>query len=275
MTLEDFVINNLRDSFAIIIFFIGMLFVFLSLKEKYKNYSEKVFALLFLLGISLFANNSICYFAAIFIIAASVIDLEFLQNLAAIIRGSKEYFAYKREQYSPKEKSSQIEKELELNKPKDTRDKNLTEIKPKIIESYVLTEIKALNYLETKFGMSIERNLRFNNKNRQIEVDGISQGTNIDSIFEVKVLFKHELDANIKKRYIENARKILDNYYEITHRHAILNFIIVGSIKPEAKKELFDELYISNSSTQYRISLNFLSFDELGLKLEDNLVTFK
>lgn len=90
MALVDFIFNNLRDSFAIIILFIGILFVFISLKGKYKSQSEKVFALLFLVGISLFANNSYCYFAAIFIIAAYVIDLEFLQNLAAIIRGSKE-----------------------------------------------------------------------------------------------------------------------------------------------------------------------------------------
>lgn len=275
MALVDFILNNLRDSFAIIILFIGILFVFISLKEKYKSQSEKVFALLFLVGISLFANNSSCYFAAIFIIAASVIDLEFLQNLAAIIRGSKEYFDYKKEYYSREEKSLQIEKELELSKSKDTNDKNLTEIKPKIIESYVLTETKALDYLEAKFGMPIARNLRFNNKNIQIEVDGISQGTNLDLIFEVKVLFKHELNANIRKQYSEKARRILDNYHEITHRHAILNFVVVGSIKPEAKKALFDELHNSDSPTQYRIILDFLSFDELGLKLEDNLVTFK
>lgn len=66
----------------------------LSLFRKETSYISKVYAILAIIGITLLANHVSTYFASIFIIATAVTELEFLQNLAAIIRGDKHYFEY-------------------------------------------------------------------------------------------------------------------------------------------------------------------------------------
>ena len=67
----------------------------LSLFSKDRSYVIRVFVLMFILAISLFSNHWSTYFAAVFIIASTITELEFLEKIAAIIRGSKYYFDYK------------------------------------------------------------------------------------------------------------------------------------------------------------------------------------
>jgi len=58
----------------------------------------RISAILIVTSLALFSDSFGTYFAAIFIVAAAVTELEFLEKLAAIIRGSKEYFDYKKSQ---------------------------------------------------------------------------------------------------------------------------------------------------------------------------------
>jgi hypothetical protein len=62
----------------------------------------RAFALLIILAVALVANYWVTYFAAMFIIATAATELEFLQNLAAIIRGNRDYFNYKSKLVSKK-----------------------------------------------------------------------------------------------------------------------------------------------------------------------------
>ena len=68
---------------------------FLSLMPFFRTHALRLSAIIFIASLSLFCNNVWNYFAALFIIATAVTEIEFLQNLAAIIRGDKNYFAYK------------------------------------------------------------------------------------------------------------------------------------------------------------------------------------
>ena len=62
-----------------------------------------------MIALSLFCNKPWTYFAALFIVATAMTEIEFLQNLAAIISGDKNYFAYK-QAVSGEINQSQIDK---------------------------------------------------------------------------------------------------------------------------------------------------------------------
>lgn len=74
---------------------VATIFAFLSLLPFIRSHALRLSAIIFVTALSLFCNNVWNYFAALFIIATAVTEIEFLQNLAAIISGDKNYFAYK------------------------------------------------------------------------------------------------------------------------------------------------------------------------------------
>jgi hypothetical protein len=123
--------------------------------------------LLFVISLALFANHWTTYFAALFIVATSVTELEFLQNLAAIIRGDRAYFEYKTKQLSKEQVERKVrEEQKELGG-------TAVEVEPAIrspstpIHRIVELESKALNKLEQYFGKPIQRNIGFSyGKNR-------------------------------------------------------------------------------------------------------------
>ena len=65
-----------------------------SLKQSLRIHALRLFSISIICALSLFCNNVWVYFASIFIIATAITETEFLQNLAAIIRGSRDYFEY-------------------------------------------------------------------------------------------------------------------------------------------------------------------------------------
>ena len=73
---------------------IGIGFVILSLWISQRAYSIRMTGIFFLLGVAAIANSGWTYFATVFIIGTLVTELEFLQNIAAIVRGDKSYFEY-------------------------------------------------------------------------------------------------------------------------------------------------------------------------------------
>ncbi len=97
--LQDLIPKDFRELFSFFSFFIGIIFAFISLSKNKLEYSLRMASILFIVAVSLFANNGWCYFGTIFIIATAVTQLDFLQNLAAIIRsGGEKYFDYRQQQ---------------------------------------------------------------------------------------------------------------------------------------------------------------------------------
>jgi len=68
---------------------------FCSFRHSIRVLSVRLFAIMLIGALTLFSDNVWTYFASIFIIGTAVTETEFLQNLAAIIWGSKPYFDYK------------------------------------------------------------------------------------------------------------------------------------------------------------------------------------
>ncbi|HYD60419.1 MAG TPA: hypothetical protein VEC35_08695 [Noviherbaspirillum sp.] len=92
---------------------LAIFFVLLSLFPRIQSHAVRLLALLFVVGLALIANHPSTYFAAIFVVATAVTELEFLQNLAAIIRGNKEYFQYKLETLSREQIERKVKAEQE------------------------------------------------------------------------------------------------------------------------------------------------------------------
>ncbi len=63
--------------------------------QSIRSHSVRLFAITLISALALFAHNGWVYFASVFIIATAVTETEFLQNLAAIIRGSRPYWDWK------------------------------------------------------------------------------------------------------------------------------------------------------------------------------------
>ena len=91
----------------------ALLFSGISLFEKVRVHSLRVLAIFVVAALALFGNHISVYFAAVFIIATAVTELEFLQTLAAIIRGNKEYFTYKTGTMTHEEKVRLLKAEWE------------------------------------------------------------------------------------------------------------------------------------------------------------------
>jgi hypothetical protein len=110
MNIDHLTPENFRELLSSIAFLLGILFSVASIPAYWREHCIRMTGLFLLVGLALFANSPSVYFATVFIVATAVTQLEFLQNLAAIIRGSKEYFDYQKEFLSQKEVEKTAEK---------------------------------------------------------------------------------------------------------------------------------------------------------------------
>ena len=96
--MQNYFPQSFRELVASVSIVVGFIFSFISLfkiqGEFLREHALRIAAIFSLLGLCLFADNAYTYFAAVFIIATAVTQLEFLQTLAAIIRGNKDYFDF-------------------------------------------------------------------------------------------------------------------------------------------------------------------------------------
>ena len=91
---QSFIPPSFQIAVGFLLIIVALIFLFIVLFYKDKNPILKIIGLLLVCAFCLFANSPWIYFASIFIIATTVTELSFLQNLAAIIRGDKNYFDY-------------------------------------------------------------------------------------------------------------------------------------------------------------------------------------
>ena len=242
----------------------------------------RVSAILFVVSLSLFANNGYCYFAAIFIIATAVTQLDFLQNLAAIIRGSKEYFDYKKENKSVKEVEDDIEKEskivdeiIEEDKGEDPDLQNDDQsTKNNSVNSGklgLLIEEFTFRYLEKKFVAPIEKYVRIRSKHGTvIEIDGIMRQNNLEAIFEIKSSTRKFYPSSVIKTAIVQSVSSVKLYNEITNKKASLRLIFVGDFD-KAKTFLRINDLLKDYNAGILVSVDIYSFEDIGLNIEDYL----
>jgi hypothetical protein len=284
--------ESFREIVAVISILLGFLFSFFSLKSSLREHSLRVTGLLLLLGLCLFANNEWCYFAAIFIIATAVTQLDFLQNLAAIIRGSKEYFDYRKEFVSREDvlKSKTKEQEIaeETDKSNSIQTKEDYPNEKGIVEKGVQLEFKKENLTPVHFALfaeelafkeiegiyqkQIQRHIRIVGKGAVIEFDGLLELDNMDILYETKVFRQSPFPLTILRKSMKELISHVIEYQAITNKkkRVELTYIIVSSFENETKDKLLDRInqLIEKDINllSVKIKFEFYSFKQLGLE---------
>ena len=277
MQLDNITPENFRELLSASMFLIGVMFSFLSLLKNGREHCLRMAGLFLLASLALFAHNAYSYFAALFIVATAVTQLEFLQNLAAIIRGSKEYFDYQREYLSQKEVENSIEKDV---KEIEAAPSEIPEIQSsqKIISLNIdkdnltptqfglLVEEYTFNFLEKKYSRPIQRYIRYIGKRRAVEFDGVMQMDNMDLIFEIKAtrrsFFPTIYIINSARRIVEKVKE----YQDLTKRQASLRFVLIGTFPPAYVQSLTSKKdQILQNAIEMDITFETYSFAEIGL----------
>jgi len=94
--METLLPKAFNEIFAGIFCLVAVIAFYKSFKQSQRSHGIRLAAIALIGGLALFCNNNWVYFASVFIIATTITETEFLQNLAAIVRGSRHYFDYKR-----------------------------------------------------------------------------------------------------------------------------------------------------------------------------------
>jgi hypothetical protein len=199
-------------------------------------------AILLVASLSLFANSTWTYFAAIFIIATAITELEFLEKLAAIIRGSKEYFDYKKSQVPIDEAKAKAAAEASSSGALGTA-ALATGPEPTVLLpsgdaaglGYAVEQL-ALTYLEQRLGAPIQRNVRFSTPRATVEFDGVIErsGGRSDTVVEVKFASEKTFeDASLNGAKALINRK--DAFKDMTGRRTTGVLVVVV---PDKKKVL-------------------------------------
>lgn len=255
----------------------------ISFCESNKSHATKLFSIMLVAALSFFSSHWTTYFAAIFIVATAVTELEFLQNLAAIIRKDENYFNYKKEALSKAENIRRkvedvIEEEYEAgNLPEPDR----TDIKINLATLKDLTgsarmklsfevEEKALDFLSKDFGR-IERGVRFRKDGSSVEFDGVvSNGADKEDIlFEVKWTRNPDHSYMFAMHSIKKCVELIEVYQSITGRSPRFNLVMVTNTKNDIPTERLQRL--SDKANESNIKLIHLSLKEIGFEVTNDI----
>ncbi|BDW94847.1 hypothetical protein MACH10_05320 [Thalassospira tepidiphila] len=229
-------------------------------------------------SLALFSSHWVTYFAAIFIVATAVTELEFLQNLAAIIRKDENYFNYKKEHLSYEEKmrranddtidSDLVNYEIDDDKEKTTIDLSNFNYSNRIHTMRLNFDIedKVLNYLEKEFG-KIERGIRFSKGVRRVEFDGVVVGAQGQHrlVIEVKWRRDDEYPFTFILHSLRRFAERFDEFTEITGEFPDRYFVLVLNDSSGISQECKDKLY--KLAGERGIKVKFLTLTEVGFNV--------
>jgi len=266
VTLNGIFPQNVIELCALISLLLGVIFTFWSMHTDSRSQATKLLAICFIAGFSLFSNHPATYFAAIFIIATAVTELEFLQNLAAIIRGNSDYFDYKKEALSREQKENKEDlenKKLGLSpKPAPAA----IETAPQTTPNFLQVEDAAMDKLSQHYGYDIERNIRLKNSRGQaVEFDGLVVGDeNSDTIIEVKYIKEIDRVKDVWRftEIYENRAKM---YKQITGRAVKIHPVFVVSEESTESHEFFNKLKDKVDHSLWLDGCSMLTFSDINI----------
>ncbi len=251
---------------------VSILCLLLSLLKSDRTHVTKLFAIMLVAAIALFSSHWGTYFAAIFIVATAVTELEFLQNLAAIIRKDENYFNYRKEALSREDaikRKLQEEIEQELDSATDADEDGKYKIDLSQIQDLSRSdsmrlsfdvEDKALSYASSEFG-SIERGVRLQTKDKSAEYDGLKTTGEISQIFEVKWT-RNNMSFPFMHHSICSAAGIRERHKEITGKDPEVYLLLVTNTKTSLSELQINRL--KGTASEQNVSLRFYSLSEIG-----------
>lgn len=273
--MENFLPNSFIEALGGIVIALSLILSSVSLIPSLRSHSIKLLALFVVAALALFSNHWTTYFAGIFVIATAVTELEFLQNLAAIIRGNKEYFDYKKESLSTDQKQKKIEEEQEQLNEAETEEKTVKTYRAKVtaarpnIEKIINIEEKALDKMEEYFDSKIERGVRVSRKGKHIELDGLIPSVVDDmvseKIIEVKYLRSPNYFSTIKNIF-PRIEHLARTYSHITNKIAKLHIVLVVEGEQELNENQLQILKQLIDSSNVAMGYSVFTTRQLGIE---------
>lgn len=276
----NFLPNNFIEALGGIVISLALILSLMSLFPSLRSHCIKLLALFVVAALSLFSNHWSTYFAGIFVIATAVTELEFLQNLAAIIRGNKEYFDYKKESLSSDQKHKKVEEEQEqLSKAepveKEAEEKTIKTFRGTVtasklnVEKIINIEEKALDKMEEYFNSKIERGVRISRKGKHIELDGLISSVVDDmvpeKIIEVKYLRNQNYFSTIKNIF-PKIEHLARTYSQITNKIAKLHIVLVVEGNQELSEKQLQSLKQLIDSSNIAMGYSVFTTRQLGIE---------
>ena len=260
---------------------VSFILAFLSVFPTNRPHCTRLFAIFLVAALACFANHGATYFASLFIIATAITELDFLQNLAAIIRGNDAYFNFKKESIPEKEIEESISKELNTAMELLKKEENL----PKTIsfpleadkltntQRYVIAEKLAFQSLEKRFNQPITQHVRFHGGGGYMtEFDGILETKNKDILIVIVI----PVSPVIVVQTFKNKLPIFYgafHYQMVKKKKAELRFVIITNEKLSAQK--IEQLYkmgnqaINNTIGSSEFSIENLTYAEIGFSIQE------
>ncbi|MBZ9608216.1 hypothetical protein G9F73_010405 [Clostridium estertheticum] len=270
--------NNFRELIASVAIIVSFLFIIISIFKPIREHSLKIIGVLIVSAVALFANDSTCYFLAIIILATLVTNLDFLENISAIVRNSDAYFKFKETQKTPKEVEQSIEKENEAMenalKEDQSNDTSKTMINISLDKSNLtpvqfglLTEEYTIRYLEGKYGQLIKKYIKLGGAGKTAEFDGIINMKSKDVVLEIKTSKRGIISINYLKELIHRNDRLIREYNSYFKNLVELRFILVGNFTENYKNRVLElKRNEENLMTTVKLEFEFYTFEEIGLE---------
>lgn len=279
MNLNIILPRSFPEQIGAILMLIAVICLFISFRKKQNQYASKVFAILLISALSLFASNSWIYFSTIFIIATAITEIEFLQNLAAIIRKDQNYFNYKKETLSKEESiqrkaGEEVENEILI---KENLDKNKNRISLSSLNeisqssnirlAYQIEE-NTLNFLSKKYGY-IEREVKLQKGKERIIVDGLitNQKNKINTIFEIKWVRNSDHVTEIVRMALKKIEEVRVKHERITGLNSEFHLVIILPMKNSVEND--KEYQLKKLAIESNVFIEFYSLNEVGFEVVD------
>jgi len=241
----------------------------------------------------------VIYFVTVFILATAITRLDFLQNLAVIVRGGKKVNLTNLQTIDELERNI-IEKESiqyfdersslrpdEINQSSDgdllhkfNRDYYYKNIDKELVgmstgrsgiskmEMTLIAQDLALSHISRRYRMPVHRYVKIKDHSRVIELDGIIRYQDHDILLETFVYWVDWLSSFIIRKHIEQRISKIRRYREQIDRDIIFRVLIIGNFN--------EDFYLSFKKSKNKLrkkyadvslSIEVLSFDDIGLKL--------
>lgn len=283
--MNEFWVNLVPDKFSSFIGTISLVVAFVCMYmtfiEKQRAHATKLFAIMIVVSLSFFASHWGTYFAAIFIVATAVTELDFLQNLAAIISKDKNYFEYRKEALSKeqniKRKAEEVveeefKKTMKSQKSYRANDKttvNINELidlpRASIIRMAFEVEDKALDFLSKTYS-NIERGVRLSGAGEHIDADGlIFDKKGPQEFFKIKWTRNARNVRMLIMHEVRKAQEVFSQFQNITGSVPEYNLVIVVNESDDIQKDKWVKTL--DKAAEANVKVRFLTLEEIGFSV--------
>jgi hypothetical protein len=257
---------SLREVIAVGCLSLAILCAVASFVPWFQREATRLSGIFIIVGMALMAENAWVYLAAVFIVATAVTELEFLHTLAAILRGNRAYFDFKKELLTKAETEQKLQREHFGHDAPRALAGSLSESD---VRRGLLIEQLAIRRLERDLNARVERGVRFSRGPREVVVDGVASGDRYgrDQIVEVKWIEQGLIDHMVQD--VPSLMGLVLDYREVTGRDAYLVLVVVTPRRGASEDEGMKRLREVMRRTKENWTLYVYSYADIGLPLTD------